>query len=237
MTLFRDYQPDLAPAPLQDASGRAWGASHGALKDAVVSLARDAVYVGGVADPDGRGRECAAVDLWRLGDDAAMPRLPGETSAGYRARLALAFDAWGTACSRAGLAARLGELATAYGFSDWALYTARDWSTTGALDSTPDRRGDLWARYWVLVFDSPWSADGTWGDAGTWDDGGTWDSDASVETVTAILSYLRRWSSARDLPYLRVYFDATDVWGPETPWDHGTWDADTATSITWSLST
>lgn len=221
---------------MQDATGRAWGAAHGRLKDVIVARARDAVYVGGVADPAGRGRECAAVDLGRAGADVVVPRLPGESSTDYRARLAQGFDAWGSACSEAGLLARLDELAAAYGFSDYALRTAREWSPTGALDATPDRRPDLWARWWALIFDAPWAADGTWGDAGTWDDGGTWDTTASVETVNAILSYLRQWSAARDRFYVVLYFDTTDIWGPDAPWDDGgDWDADTATPITWSL--
>jgi len=233
---FADYQPDLHPAPLQDATGRAWGTAHGRLKDALVARARDAVYVGGVADPAGRGRECAAVDLGRAGADAAIQRLPAESAADYRARLALAFDAWGAACSLVGLTARLDELGAAYGFSDHRVITARGWSPTGALDATPDGRADLWARWWALIFDAPWIADGTWGDAGTWDDGGTWDTTASVETVNAILSYLRQWSAARDRFYVVLYFDTTDIWGPDAPWDDGgDWDADTATPITWSL--
>lgn len=236
MTRFADWQADLAPAPMQDASGRAWGAAHGRVKDSLVARARDAVCVGGVADPAGRGRECPAVDLGRVGADTAIPRLPGEASADYRTRLAAAFDVWGSACTTPGLEARIGELGTAYGFSDWQFRTARDWSPTGDLDATPDRRPDLWARWWALIFDAPWAADGTWGDAGTWDDGGTWDTTASVETVNVILSYLRQWSAARDRFYVVLYFDTTDIWGPDAPWDDGgDWDADTATPITWSL--
>lgn len=235
MTRFADWQPDLHPAPMQDASGRAWGAAHGRLKDALVQRAREAVYVGGVADPAGRGRECPAVDLGRVGADTAIPRLPGESSTDYRARLAAAFDVWGSACTRPGLEARIAELGTAYGWSDWEMRTARGWSTTGALDATPDRHPELWARWWLLIFDPPWSTDGTWGDAGDWSDGGTWDSDASVETVSTVLAYLRRWTAARDRFYVRLYFATSDVWEPETPWDHGTWDDASATFITWSL--
>ena len=101
--------------------------------------------------------------------------------------------------------------------------------------TTPDGRSELWARWWLLIFDPPWSPDGTWGDPGDWDDGGTWDSDASAETVSTVLTYLRRWTSARDRFYVRLYYSTSDVWGPETPWDHGTWDDASATFITWSL--
>ncbi len=238
MTRFADYQPDLQPAPLQDTWGRTWGGVLGAAKDTVVSRTRDAIYVGGVTDPTGRGHQCADGDVGLLGADATIPRLPGELVASYRARLAVAFDAWGLACTSTGLVARLDELAGAYGFSSYLFRTARDWSTTGALDATPDGRADLWARWWLLIFDPPWSTDGTWGDAGDWSDGGTWDSDASVETVSTVLAYLRRWTAARDLFYVRLYFGVSDgdVWGPDTPWDSGTWgDASAVTTITWRL--
>lgn len=237
MTRFADYQPDLHPAPLQDTWGRAWGAVHGAAKDAVVSLAREAMYVGGVVDPAGRGRQVPDGDLGRIGADTTIPRLPGEAVASYRARLAVAFDVWGSACTAGGLVARLDELAGAYGFDTYLFRTARDWSPTGALDATPDGRSDLWARWWALVFDPPWTLD-TWDDGGTYDADATWDTNASAQTVSTVLAYLRQWSSARDLFYVRLYYGVADgdVWGPDTPWDSGTWGDESAVSIiTWRL--
>lgn len=214
--------PDSFPTTLRGRWGRAWGAAHGVAMDAVLAAVKAAVKMGFIV---GAGTDTHPYHL----ADAGLEGLPGESADDVVTRVRTAFDVWRLAGTRLGVELALAQL----GFTGYTLRTTRDWLP----DGPPDGRMDLWARYWVLAFSHTWSPDGTWGDAGTWDDGGTWDSDATVAEVTRVTRFLRRQSNARDLGYVRLYFGAvdTDVWGPDEPWDHGTWDDDTVTFIDWRI--
>lgn len=216
--------PDSYPTPLRGPWGRAWGAAHGVAMDLLLTAAKAAAKLGFIV---GAGPDTFPYHL----ADVGFEGLPGESPASIAERVRTAFDLWKLAGTRDGIELALSQLAV----TGYMLRTTRGWLP----DAPPDGRTDLWARYWVLAFSHPWTTDGTWGDAGTWDDGGTWDSDATVAEVTRLVRFLRRQSNARDLGFVRIYFNNgdSDVWGPDEPWDHGTWgDAATQTFIDWRVS-
>ena len=127
------------PAGAAAGAGSSPAGGIGAAKDTVVSLAREAVYVGGVVDPAGRGRQCPDGDIGRIGADTTIPRLPGELAASYRARLAVAFDAWSDACTASGVL----DAVELLGYGRPALITQRVLPVDGYAS--------LWARF-VLIF-------------------------------------------------------------------------------------
>ena len=208
MTSYRDYQPSLYPTALSDPYGQSWGRAQGAMKDRTATLAADAVDMGLVL-------RCPVDALPYLGDDAGgLERGPVEDDDEHRARIAQAWETWPWAGTRYALEVVAAQL----DFAGVTIRTAREWGMSDAAT--------LWARWWVLVTQNgPFASDGTWADAGTWDDGGTWDSDASLGSVSQIRRFFRRFSNARDVGFVRLLFnDNTDFWGPDEPFDSGTWD-------------
>lgn len=205
-TTLAVYQADLTP--LRGRWGQAWARSLGASKDTTVERARQAVLAGAVS-------RAPADALPYLADDAGgLERGPVEDDDEHRARIAQAWETWpwaGTRDAHEVVAAQLG-------FAGVTIRTAREWGMSDAAT--------LWARWWVLVTQNgPFASDGAWDDAGTWDDGGTWDSDASLGSVSQIRRFFRRFSNARDVGFVRLLFnDNTDFWGPDSPFDSGTWD-------------
>lgn len=215
---YREWQPSLYPTFLQDPYGQSWGRAQGEMKDRAVTLAADAVDAGLVL-------RCPDDALPYLADDAGgLERLPDEEADSHRARIAGAWDTW----AWAGAGTALSTVAAQLDFEGVVIRTAREWEMPDA--------STLWARWWVIVtLGTPWVADGTWGDPGDWDDGGTWDSDASVASVATVRRLFRRFSNARDQGVVRFVFDENvDFWGPDEPWDHGTWD-DPPASMDWRI--
>lgn len=212
--------PDSYPTPLRGPWGRAWGAAHGVAMDALLTAAKAAVKLGFIV---GAGPDTFPYHL----ADTGLEGLPGESPASVVERVRTAFDLWALAGTRPGIELALTQL----GVTGYTLRTTRDWLP----GLPPDRRADLWARYWVLLFTHSWSAT-TWG-GGTWGDA-TWGSDATVGEVTRVVRFLRRQSNARDLGYVRLYFGGTLVrtWGGST-WGGTTWGpAGGFTFIDWRVS-
>lgn len=219
MSTYADQLSSRLPTYLRDAPSLLFAGKVGAAMDLCLQALKDAVRVGLVY-------LCTDDALAAHLADVAMEGLPGETAASQRARVAAAFDTWTMAGTRPGLVLAVEQL----GFSGYALRTSRDWLP----DAPPDGNASLWARWWLLLPTHPWSTDGVWSDPGTWGDGGTWDSTATVAEVARVKRLLRAQSNARELGYVRLYFGSDgDIWGPETPWDHGVWGAATITFIDW----
>ena len=208
MTSYATYQPSLYPTALADPYGQSWGRAQGVMKDRLATLAADAVDMGLVL-------RAPADALPYLADDAGgLERFPIDDDASHRARIASAWTLWPWAGTRYALEVVAAQL----DFAGVTIRTAREWGMSDAAT--------LWARWWVLVTQNgPFASDGTWADAGTWDDGGTWDSDASLGLVSQIRRFFRRFSNARDVGFVRLLFDDNaDFWGPDSPFDSGTWD-------------
>ena len=208
MTSYADYQPSLYPTALQDPYGQSWGRAQGVMKDRLATLAADAVDMGLVL-------RAPADALPYLADDAGgLERGPVEDTDEHRTRISQAWETWPWAGTRYALTVVAAQL----DFAGVTIRTAREWGMSDAAK--------LWARWWVLVTQNgPFASDGTWADAGTWDDGGTWDSDASLDSVSQIRRFFRQMSNARDVGFVRLLFDDnTDYWGPDSPFDSGTWD-------------
>ena len=54
---YAQHQQDLMPGALRGDAGLAWARAQGTLKDDLVARTRQSVYLGGIVDPEGRGRE------------------------------------------------------------------------------------------------------------------------------------------------------------------------------------
>lgn len=207
----------LLPGPLAGPWGRRWAGVVGAVGgDELLADAKVAVK----ARLPSEAPEDA---LPLLGADRVMPRLPGETVAAWRARIADAWETWRWAGTRHGLEVVIGQL----GFTSYRLKTAADF----APGLPPGHRGDLWARWWLFIYVHPWTRT-TWG-SGTWGSG-TWGSSASAADVARVTGALRQVTNARDRGTVRLYFGGTALggWGLGT-WGGGTWGEAGTSYIDW----
>ena len=193
MTLYRDYQPALHPTALAGPYGTSWGASQGTMKDRVITLAVDAVDAGLVL-------RCTADALPLLGADVALPRIPLESDAEYRVRIAGAWETWRWAGTRTAL-----EL------------VATQFELTVRITTAHDLGRVPWAQ-WFMFTDMAapfvrraWDTGSTWGS-------GVWGSDASREGVRAIKAQLRRFSNARDRGWFVTLQSTPGVWGAPSTW-------------------
>lgn len=217
---YRRFQIDITPAPLRGPNGQLWAGGLGSTKDDLAARATEAVKAGYVL-------RCPVDALARHGEDTRIERYPSDTDASYRARIAGAWNLWPWVGTDRGIRAIL----TLLGLTVTAVVADREWLP----DAPPDGRTDLWSRWWAIIPGHPWSLD-IWDDPGDWDDGGTWDTDATLEEVTRLRRAVRQFSNAQHIGFIRLIFGASgDVWGPEEPWDSGTWDADTATFVDWRV--
>ena len=69
------------PGALRGDAGLAWARAQGTLKDDLVARTRQSVYLGGIVDPEGRGREAPDEALARHGRDVDLERSPLDTAA------------------------------------------------------------------------------------------------------------------------------------------------------------
>lgn len=202
------------PGALRGDYGLAWAKAQGTLKDQLARRTRESVYAGGVADPEGRGRECPDDGLARLGADLDLERSPLDTAASYRARLAAAWDVHGWAGTPYGYAYALAlTSAQIVGARFVAQY---QWTP-------PDGLTSLWSRFWVLVWTGaltvgrftvgPWAIVGDTaspfsllvvGDFVV-GDGSTVGSDVTVAQLSEVRRALAKWKNARDrVPALKL---------------------------------
>lgn len=169
MTLYADWMQMLLPGGLSGRWARAWVRAQGETLDDYVTLARDAVFTGGVTDPENRGRQCADDALPYHGRDAQVPRAPGETLDAWRARIAAAWDTWSTACTEGGVL----DAVELLGYGRPVLLTQRELPVDGYAS--------LWARF-ALIFPEGSAIEGA--DPAVW--------------VPALRATLRTWRSHRD---------------------------------------
>ncbi len=203
MSSFAERQPGLLPTALRGRWGKAWGRAFGLEKDDVVTSMKLAVRSGFIDD--------APTDaLDRHGADVVFERFPSEDEEDYRARIAAAWDLWPTAGTKGALELAISQLGLA-----GTLYLPGDF----APDAPPSSG---WAKWWFYCTTHPWASDGAWDDPGTWDDDGVWDLDATPAEMDRVRRHLRQWINARDVGHVVFVFE-TDWWGPESPWENGTW--------------
>ena len=184
---YAQHQQDLMPGALRGDYGLAWARAQGTLKDRLVARTRESVYAGGVADPEGRGRECPDDALEKMGRDAMIERSPLDTNASYRARIANAWEVHSWAGTLYGITIAVGLLGQ-------GTPTASPWY---ALRWDTDSR--RWARY-VITF----TGRATYGASsyGAVTYGGR--QVQGIETADpavarpALRKVLRRWINARD---------------------------------------
>lgn len=185
---FESYQRDTHPPGHRGTWGLRWGAAVGRQKDTTVTRARDAVLAGfpGRAPLD-------ALDLHLA--DAALERLPGETTASIRARVRQAWAFWPTAGRFDGLTVAL----TLLGFPTFEVRTAAQFGRTP------------WAQWYAITYGyglarRQWGAPAKWGE-------GVWGSNATRDESRRMRRFLRSVSNARDIGWL--VFGDTDpsVWG------------------------
>lgn len=213
MATFAEHQPGLHPTFIRGRWGVAWGAVAGAAKDTLLEGAKNAVRAGFVLlAPDDA--------LPYLLADASLEGLPGETIDAQRVRVRQAFDTWELAGTYPGLTLAFDQL----GLTGYTVHTWREYGTY-----PPDSHTERWASWLATITGHSYAADGLWSDPGTWDDGGTWDSTATVDDIARMRRLVRAQMMARDRGWMRFRFDAgADFWGPDAPWDHGTWTDDTS---------
>jgi hypothetical protein len=219
---FRDYQPQIAPAFIQDTNGIAFTRAEGDVKDALADRCQHAVKA--------RFPNLAPDDaLDTLGVERGLPRIPGEARSEYSERLRDAWNSWALGGTPLGLLQALAE----------AGYTTRlvipgglDYSlASGALVVTPLAAGSwlidsdppLWSRFQVLFTDSsefsdPLPASGS-------------------STVEALRAIVRRWQPAHATCAGLIVPTAGRLWGYPygRTWgtQGGTWSGNTAT--TWEV--
>ena len=150
--------------------------------------------------------------LHLFGAERGMPRYPGETEAGYRARLHGAWDAYGVGGSDGGIIAQL----EAAGYTGAAIYTARDdW-----YPGDPD-----WSRYWVVIQLGTHSVTGpgvAWGGGREWGDGWLWGIATGADDVTTVAAIVGKWNPVRWRCVGLVFVGAGVAWGTIS-WGAFTW--------------
>ncbi len=180
MSTYRDWQPTLHPTALRGTWGTAWAASLGAEKDALLSLAKEAVTARliGAAPSD-------ALDL--IGADRDLERGRSEGDASWRDRIAGAWESWSWLGTRYGIGAAVGLLG--YGHPAVISWRSLPWDTNATR----------WARL-RIAFRGRASWVGTpWG---SW----AWGARVvqPIETADAATAraqlrrVLRKWINARD---------------------------------------
>lgn len=207
---IEQYQQDITP--LRGTWGQAWAGAHGALKDALVERARQAVLAGAITRTPADG-------LARLGADADLERVPSESGDAWRDRIAGAWESWSWAGTPYGITLSVGLLG--YGYpSVWSY-----------RQLPPDSNVTRWARVLVYFRGLPaWDAGGIWDGEGVWDDAR--DADAieafSADTVRPQLRrVLRQWVNARDvvdrvvIAFGSLLWDLDSLWDGEDLWDEG----------------
>lgn len=204
---YAQHQQDLMPGALRGPYGLAWARAQGTLKDQLVTRARQSVYLGGVSDPEGRGRQAPDDALARLGADASLDRSPLDTAATYRARLAAAWEVHGWAGTPYGYAYALSlTSAQIRGARFVAQY---QWTP-------PDSLTALWSRFWAIAWTGALTVGrftvGPWAEVGAnaspfsmlvvgsfvVGDGSTVGSDMTVAQLGEIRRALAKWKNARD---------------------------------------
>lgn len=203
---YRQYQRELLPPPLRGDFGEVYAGDLGGAKDDVVTLAKDAVYLGQTSDADGFARETPDDGLAKLGADADLEQGAVESPQDYRARILGAWDLWGWAGTPYGYSLAFERLKRPVRGA--RFIASSEWFAPDGLSG--------WSRFWPIVWTGPLAVGrftvGPWAtvgaDASGWDilrvgefdvgDGSTVGSTATVEELADIRLALAKWKNARD---------------------------------------
>jgi hypothetical protein len=193
---YSTYEIQRAPVWLRAPYGAGWLEAHGLVKDGLVEAARQAVVARFVTGAPSDALPYAA-------SDRTLERMPPDTDATWRARLADAWNLWAWAGTRKGVKEAVER--TGY-FASVALYDYVEWPTG------PDANG--WPTFWIIASGGPWDDDGNWDDDGDYDDGGTWDTTATPQEVELVLRQVRLWKPPHAwCAGVLVLLDGT-IWDP-----------------------
>ena len=153
--------------------------------------------------------ECPADALPHIGTERDLERGPGETTAQYRERLRLAFDAYAYAGSEKSIKDQL----AVFGYTAVTVYESEDWYP-GAAE---------WWRFWVVI-DAPHdfpTPTNIW-DTAIWD-GFTWD-DAATDAAARICRVICKWKPAHAKNVAVIVVHSGSLWDHSATWDSFTWD-------------
>ena len=214
---FAQYLGGLLLGTRAGVWGGRWMAAIGGALDGAGDALEDAGLLRGPADAQDDA-------LPAHGEARGIARVAGESTDGYRARLAAAWDTWSWACTTRGVRGAVGLA----GFGSATVYTQRE------LPRPP--RPEWWARF-TLVF----SGMGTWDGGLPWDGGWLWDARvvAPIEAMDpddarrALRAAIRPWKSARDRVTSVVVARGAWLWDDGRAWDAATttWDGGPVTEI------
>ena len=200
---YADYQRELAPPWLKALKGAAWLEAHGAVKDALVALAVNAIenQSADSANPDA---------LERLGNDRFLARYPGEDVEPYRIRVLNAFAFW----ERAG---------TVPGMIQTMLQLGYIADIVELYQTTPSR----WSEFVVTLRGGPVSFGALyWADDGNWGDDATWGFELGTTEFNRIIAIINAQKPAHTRLAAGYLITAGTIWGEGGNWgDDGTWDA------------
>lgn len=173
----------------------------------VLDGVRDWTVQGVLASMPGYGTNDA---LYLIGKDMKIDRGPNETDAHYIDRLQGAIDSHRVKGSPVELLRQLAAwfspsvatpLRLVSNNAVWhsinpttLVVTKTVVGTNWSWDAYATVR---WWRGWVIIdsTSAPWTPD-LWGDPGTWGDGGTWGSDATIDQVKQLQSWVDKWKPA-----------------------------------------
>lgn len=208
MTL-RQYQQDITP--IRGPFALAWAGAMGEQKDATVERARLAVLAGAITRTPDDG-------VARLGADAGIERVTGESLDSWRGRILGAWESWSWVGTRYGITLSVGLLG--YGYP----------AVWGYRELPPDANVTRWARV-IVVFRGfrSWDAGAVWDGEDTWDDNRTAEPIETADAATVrpqLRRVLRQWVNARDVVDRVVVAFGSLLWDVDARWDGAdVWDA------------
>lgn len=153
--------------------------------------------------------EAPADALPYIGKERDLERAPGETTAQYRERLRLAFDAY----AYAGTEKAIKDQLAVFGYTAVTVYEAEDWYPGSAE----------WWRFWVII-DAPHdfpTPTNIW-DTAIWD-GFTWD-DTAGDAAARVCRVICKWKSAHSKLVSVIVVHSGSLWDHSATWDSFTWD-------------
>ncbi len=231
---FRRFFKSLGPRWLTEGEGGLVLYSLGLVMDVFAQRAKEALLA--------RFPDYAPDDaLPLMGQDRRIVRGFDEPRETYTARLTRFLDDWKKAGMGPAILRQVQAYCAPHAPVVRTVNATGTWCTVDADGVTTHRitwpssnwdwdgDGDLWARFWVVIYPSAdlWETDGTWGDPGTWGDGGTWGTTATPAQVATVRKIVGDWKPGAGLcPNIIIAFDpdSFDPSGaPGAPLPDGTW--------------
>lgn len=208
MADYDDIQVGNAPPWLSDLAGVLWNRILGAMKNAVVAAAKDAVFC--------RFPSRAPLDaLPVLLDSRELDPIWNESEKSVRARIQRAWSTWTEAGRPASLeeALRLGAF-TVFEVRERRIDTSLQWWEY-----------EVWL-FKPFPFVDDYLADRRWDDPGVWNDGGVWAPDMPPPNLARLRRMLKKWPGTHTRCRWIVVVHDGETWDATAP--PGTWDDDPA---------